>query len=256
MLSHGLGSAGISSHQDKPFRVVGILAKTGTAIDRTVHISLEGIEALHVDWKQGVRVPGREISAERAKVLDLKPRAITAFLVGLDRRLDVFQLQRDINSYREEPLLAILPGVALQELWDLMRVAEQGLLVISICFVIGALISLMAVMLAGMNERRREIAVLRSVGAGHRHIAALLSAESGFLTLSGILLGSFLYGLILIALGPWIESKYGLFLGLTLPGPQVWGMLGGILVAGILMGLVPAWRAYRLALADGLSARI
>ncbi|HCL41550.1 MAG TPA: peptide ABC transporter permease, partial [Pseudomonas sp.] len=111
VLAHGAGSVSFVKHADKPFHVVGILAKTGTPVDRTIHISLEGMEALHVDWQQGMPARGAgQVSAEQARQLDLTPTAITAFMLGLERRIDTFTLQRKINEFSGEPLLAILPG--------------------------------------------------------------------------------------------------------------------------------------------------
>ena len=110
VVTHGGGSIGITKHDDKPFRVAGILERTGTPVDRTVHVSLEGIEAMHVDWASGVRLPGRAVTADQARSMDLTPKAITAALIGLKSRIAVFRVQRFVNEYRQEPLLAILAG--------------------------------------------------------------------------------------------------------------------------------------------------
>ena len=131
VVAHGTVDADFTQHSDKPFRVVGVLRKTGTPVDRTVHVSLAGLEAIHLDWQSGMRVPGAAVSAEEARRRDLTPRSITAFLVGLDSRTAVFHVQRFINDYRGEPLLAILPGVVLQELWGAIGVAERALLGVS-----------------------------------------------------------------------------------------------------------------------------
>ena len=112
VIAHGLGTAGFAKHDDKPFTVSGILKPTGTPVDRTVHVSVEGITAIHVDWKSGSRVPGMSIDAEAVRKMDLTPRSITAFMVGLNSRLSAFRALREINNFRREPLLAILPGVA------------------------------------------------------------------------------------------------------------------------------------------------
>ena len=75
VVAHGLGSVSFVEHDDKPFRVAGILAKTGTPVDRTVHVSLEAIEAIHVDWQSGARVPGQSVSADEVREMDLQPKA-------------------------------------------------------------------------------------------------------------------------------------------------------------------------------------
>ena len=257
VLAHGAGSVSFVKHADKPFHVVGILAKTGTPVDRTIHISLEGMEALHVDWQQGMPARGAgQVSAEQARQLDLTPTAITAFMLGLERRIDTFTLQRKINEFSGEPLLAILPGVALQELWSLLSVAEKALLLVSVFVVLTGLVGMLTAILSGLNERRREMAVLRSVGARPLHIFSLLVLEAVSLTLAGIALGlALLYAGIATA-KPWLEQQYGLFLPLAWPTPSELKLLGGILAASLLMGCIPAWRAYRQALLDGLSIRL
>uniref|UniRef100_UPI003569E4C4 ABC transporter permease n=1 Tax=Halopseudomonas sp. TaxID=2901191 RepID=UPI003569E4C4 len=126
VLAHGTGAVSFVDHADKPFRVSGILSKTGTPVDRTIHISLQGMEALHVDWQQGMPARGAaSVSAEQARAMELTPQAITAVLLGLTSRISTFAVQRDINQFGGEPLQAILPGVALQELWSLLGMAEK-----------------------------------------------------------------------------------------------------------------------------------
>lgn len=257
VLAHGAGAVSFVKHADKPFRVVGILAKTGTPVDRTIHVSLQGIEALHVDWQQGMPARGAgQVSADQARALDLTPHAITAFMLGLNRRIDTFALQRQINEFSGEPLLAILPGVALQELWGLLSVAEKALLLVSVFVVLTGLVGMLTAILSGLNERRREMAVLRSVGARPLHIFSLLLLEAVSLTIAGIALGlGLLYAGIAVS-RPWLEQQYGLFLPFGWPTPSELTLLAGIVGASVLMGCIPAWRAYRQALLDGLSIRL
>ena len=256
ILAHGTGAVSFVEHADKPFRVSGILAPTGTPVDRTIHVSLEGLEALHVDWRQGMPARGAaQVSAEQARQLDLTPSSITAVLLGLDSRVATFAVQRDINRFPDEPLMAILPGVALQELWSLLGVAEKALFIVSLFVVLTGLVGMLTAILASLNERRREMAILRSVGARPRHIFTLLLLESLGLALTGVLLGLGLMYLALWLAQPLILSQYGLFIPITPPGLWEWTLLGAILLAAIIMGGVPAWRAYRQSLIDGLSIR-
>lgn len=255
VIAHGLGEIGFARHEDKPFRVVGILRRTGTPVDRTVHVSLEAIEAIHLDWQGGARLPGMSIGAEQARQRDLTPKAITAFLVGLHSKISTFAVQRTINEYRQEPLLAIIPGVALQQLWDMMGVAETALLIVSAFVVVTGLMGMLTVILASLNERRREMAILRSVGARPVHIFGLLMTEAGILALLGVLLGvALLYGLMLIA-QPIIASQVGLFIAIDMLGARDLTILGIIIGAGFLIGAIPAYRAYRYSLADGMTIR-
>ena len=189
VVAHGAGDVSFVEHDDKPFRVSGILAPTGTPVDRTVHVSLEGYTAMHVDWKAGAPIPGARVTADEARAMDLTPVTITAFLVGLESKIAIFGVQRRINEYREEPLLAIIPGVALQELWDLMSVAENLLRVVSSMVVVTGLLGMLTVILSSLEARRREMAVLRSVGARPLHVFALFMSEAGVLALLGAAAG-------------------------------------------------------------------
>jgi len=256
VVSHGTGKVGLVQHDNQPFRVSGILEPTGTPVDRAVHVSLEGIEAMHVDWQNGAAIKGEATSADVIRGMDLKPKAVTAVLVGLKSRGTVFRVQRSINTYRAEPLLAVLPGVALQELWSLVSVAEMALMVVSICVVVAGLVNLMSVLLAGLNERRREMAILRSAGARPAHVFWLLCIESVVLTLGGILLGLLLH-YVLTGLGAlFMQERFGLTIGLALPSRSDLMILLVIAVAGFLAGTLPALQAYRKSLSDGLSQRL
>ena len=257
VLAHGVATISLVKHDDKPFTVVGILQRTGTPVDRTLHISLGGMEALHIDWQNGMPARGAGVvSAEQARNMDLQPKQITAFLLGLNSKIATFSLQREINEFRGEPLLAILPGVALQELWSLMGTAEQALFVVSLFVVLTGLIGMLTAILTSLNERRREMAILRSVGARPWHIASLLILEAFALALAGVLFGLLLLYAGIAAAQGYVQASYGLYLPLAAPTTYEWTLLGAILAAALLMGCVPAWRAYRQSLADGLSIRL
>ncbi len=255
VVAHGLGSVTFVAHDDKPFRVAGILKKTGTPVDRTVHVALEAIEAIHVDWKSGARVPGESISADEVRQMDLAPKAITAAMIGLKSRLATFRLQRAINEYPREPLSAILPGVALQELWDIVGVAETALSAVSIMVVATALLGMVVMILTTLNERRREMAILRSVGARPHTILGLLTAEAGVLTIAGVVAGALLFYISLAMARPVIDRMYGLYLALETPGATEALMLGAVVLAGLVAGLLPALRAYRMSVADGMTVK-
>jgi len=255
VVAHGAGNVSFVQHDDKPFTVSGILASTGTPVDRTVLVSLEGIEAIHIGW-QGGTPPAQDVPAETVVNMDLTPGEITAFLVGLESRIAVFRLQRAINEYAEEPLLAVIPGVALQQLWDLMGVAEQALLIISGFVVAIGLVGMLAMILSSLNERRREMAILRSVGARPAHVFGLLLSESALLAACGIFLGIGLLYVLLLAGQPLIQDHFGLLLSIRWLSGREFMMLGAVLIGAVAMGLVPAHRAYRLSLTDGLSMKV
>jgi putative ABC transport system permease protein len=255
-LAHGSGEGPAAAHSDKPFVVTGILERTGTPVDRTVHVSLESMEALHLDWAGGAPIPGLSIPAPLVRKFDLTPKNVTAVFVGLDNRAAVFGLQRAVSGHRGEALMGVLPGVALDELWQLVAVAERYAQLVSMLVVAVGLTGLVAVILAGLNERRRELAILRSVGARPLDIFALLALEGGALALLGAALGAALVWALALALAPWLQANYGLTLRGGPPGAVEWQLLAGIIAVGAIASLLPGWRAYRLSLADGMTPRL
>ena len=256
VVAHGTGEVGLVTHDRQPFRVRGILRPTGTPVDRAIHVSLQGIEAMHVDWRNGASVKGPGTDAETIRNMELQPKAVTAVLVGLNSRAAVFREQRALNTYRAEPLLAVLPGVALQELWGLVSVAEMALLIVSICVVVAGLVNLISVLLAGLNERRREMAVLRSAGARSAHVFLLLCIESTVLTFAGLLAGLVLHYLLTGLGSVFMQDRFGISIGLSLPDATDLKILLAIAVSGLFAGTLPALQAYRKSLADGLSQRL
>lgn len=254
-LSHGAGDAELIEHADKPFLVVGILAPSGTPVDRTVHVSLSSIEAIHLDWIGGAPIPGVNIPADQVSKFDLEPHSITALLVGLKNRAAVFRVQRQVNEFADEPLLGVLPGVALDELWQVVGLVEKSLFAVAALVVAVGLAGLVAVILAGLNERRRELAILRSVGATLPQILALLLIEGLLLTLFGALFGFAMLSTLSVLLAPLLENQLGLSLPLAWPSLRELSLLGLIVLTGGLSSLIPGIQAYRFALADGLNPR-
>lgn len=256
ILAHGMGNVSLTEHKNLPFTVTGILAPTGTPIDDSVLISLKGLEAAHIGWEHGVaskaNIHTQDLTDEDPR---LRPKTITAFLLGLKNKHDIFNIQRAINDFKREPLLAILPGVALLELWKVVGIVEQVMLIIAALVVATSLLGMLAIILTSLNERRREIAVLRSVGASPRTIFSLLLLESGLLISLGIILGlGFLY-LTASAVNPLLKSSFGLTIELMLPSLFQWVLLAIILLGGLIIALIPARKAYKKTLQDGLTIR-
>ena len=253
VVAHGLMS--FSKHDEHPFRVTGILAKTGTPVDRTVMVSLQAIEAIHVDWQQGTKKSGESTPAQVLREMPLQPKTVTAALVGTTSPIKIFSLQRAINNYPNEPLQAVMPGVALQELWHLVGVAETALLVISTMVIVTALLGMMANVFAGLNERRREMAIYRAMGAGPRTIFLLLMTETLLVVGSGCLLGVLMV-YVFLGLGQgYIDQQFGIWLELGLPSARELQAIVAIMVAGVCVSVLPALRAYRFSLADGMMVK-
>lgn len=255
ILAHGISDVAFSRHDNLPFTIVGILAPTGTPVDKTVHVSLEAIEAIHVGWESGANL-GHTPDAETLKTYDFQPKQITAMMVGLKSKIQTFALQREINNYRQEPLSAIMPGIALHELWGMMAVAEQALLIVSGFVVVAGLLGMLSSLLTSLQERRREMAILRAMGARPRHVFGLLISEASALTFLGITLGVSLLFALIAVVAPIVQQSYGINISISAITSHEWKLLMLVQTAGVIIGFIPAFRAYRQSLADGMTIRI
>ena len=241
VVSHGIGEVSFQHHDESPFTVTGILGRTGTPVDRTVHVTLAAVEAIH---------------AARGPAAASGPIAVTAFIVGLKSRPLLLGLQRFVNEYAGEPLMAIIPGVALQQLWQLIGVAEAALLGISVLVVLAGLIGMLTTLLTSLTERRREMAVLRAVGAGPGLVFGLLVAEAVMLAAVASVLGVATVHLGMLAGRSVLLDQFGLDLAAGVPGLFDIGVVAAVTLASAGIAILPAWRVYRFSLADGLTMRI
>ncbi|WP_440957767.1 ABC transporter permease [Oceanicaulis sp. LC35] len=253
VVAHGMGEVGFIEHDSNPFTVVGVLAPTGTPLDQSVMVTLEAIEAIHLGGATGA---GSTLPEEELRARDLTPDQLTAFYVGLDSPVAALRLQRAINTYPEEPLQAVIPGVALAQLWSIVGVAERTLAAVAAFVVLTGLVSILTAILTSLNERRREMAILRALGARPHHVFLLLVAEAALIALAGAVLGTLATYGALNALAPLLEARFGLVLpGLT-PGLYDLAIIGAVTGAAAVLGFFPAWRAYRNSLADGMTIRL
>ncbi len=257
IIAHGIGAVSFAKHDNLPFRVVGILERTGTPVDRTLHVKLEGIEAIHLGWSGGAAPVGRRApTPDQVRAADLEPKSVTALFLGLSSRIAILTLQRDINTYNEEALMAIIPGVALTQLWDVVGVAETALSAIAVFVILTGLLGLTTNILTSLNERRREMAILRSVGAGAGHVALLLISEAAFLASAGAILGLGLVQVLIWIAGPLIVEATGVFVGSAGFTSFDFITVCAVVILAALLAAFPAWRAYRQSLADGLTIRV
>ena len=244
VLSHGLASTSFSRHDDHPFTVVGVLEPTGTPIDQTLHVSLEGIEAIHVGWQHGIKMPGQAIRAEQAAKIDFTPKSITAFMLGLTSRISTFRVQRDINNYSKEPMSAILPGVALSELWQMMGIIENILMLIAALVFIAALLGLSAMLLSSLRERTNEIRLLRVIGAPPIYLFFLIEFEIIIITLLSLIFGFILLWLSIVVAQDFLISQFGLFISGNVLSKTTALFSLGIIGASLIIGAIPSLGAY------------
>lgn len=253
ILSHGTGHVSFTHHNDTPFIISGVLAPTGTPVDRTLHVSLESIEAVHAGWSKGVKKLAAKTQHEHHT--DLKPESITAFMLGLNSRIAMLSLQRKVNQFKPEPLSAIVPGVALAELWQIMGVVENILLVITYLVLIAALLGMCTMLLASMQERQRELAIVRAIGGPPVFVFLLVEMEAILLTIIGMGAGMALLWISLALGQQYLSDEFGLFVSTYFVSGRSVVLLVGMLGLSILVALVPALVAYRSAINSGLSSR-
>ena len=254
IVSHGLKS--FTDHDDQPFKVSGILAKTGTPVDNTIIVSLKAIEAIHVDWSSGAKIPGQVTPIDEIRKMDLATSNITAVLLGINSKLKIFQLQRWINEYAEEALTAILPGVALQELWRIVGVVENILLGVSFVVILTTLMGMAAIVLSSLNERRREMAIWRAMGASPKIVIGLLMLEALIISCVSIFLSTFLLFILLYFLQPWIDTTYGILVTAEMFSLSDIYIFILFIFAAMIVSLIPALRAYWFSINDGMTVKI
>ncbi len=252
LLSHGVGAVSFAEHSGHDFVITGILAPTGTPVDRSLHVSLESIEVIHIGWDRGI-APRASAPGDPAE--DLRPESITAAFVGVDSPIQLLTLQRQINTYGGEALSAVMPGVALTQLWEVIGAGERAFRAISILVVIVGLISILTSLTAGLNERRREMAVLRATGARPSDIFTLLVLEASSLAAMGAAAGILITQIALGVVGTLIRDQYGLDVSGSAGILEILIFLS-VTGAGALAGALPAWQAQRNALSDGLTLKL
>jgi putative ABC transport system permease protein len=313
VLQHGMGDYG-AAHDDLPFRVHGVLARTGTPFDRTVLVSVEAIEAIHRGWRNGQQLV--ELSPEQVE----KPEdahedahhhgeehhgdehhgdehhgeehhgdehhgdehrgeehhgdehhgdehrgeehhdhahaggldALDGIFVGLTERRNVVRVQRKIADYEVEPLTAVIPGVTLAQIWQIIGIADRGFRAVSVLVIALVLLAMTAMTVLSTDSRRREMAILRALGASPSMLVGLILAEALFLAICASVLGLGLaIGVSAIA-QQWLAQTFGLVATGILPGWEETAIVAYIVPAALVAGLVPALRLYRRTVQDGI----
>ena len=251
VIAHGMGAVSFHNHDESPFTITGILAPTGTPVDNTVHVSLAGIEAMHL--------PSSQLHAllehpEEADPQLLKIDSVSAIMLGLTSKFATFTLQRELNNYPDDRLMAILPGVALAEMWQMMSGIENLLRFISLLIMLSSLFGLSTMLLASMQQREKEIAVLRIIGAGAGTIFRLVLIEALLLSVAASASALILVFTVFTLSTDWLASEYGMFISTNVFNLHSLIVVGIIMVATLICSLIPAIDAYRGALSQRLSS--
>jgi putative ABC transport system permease protein len=246
VMSHGTGKVSFTHHDDHPFRVVGILNPTGTPADQSLYIPLQSIDILH----QAQHIHDELLS--EVPLGKIHQPQLSAFLLGSKSKIGILRLQRDINQYTQEPLSAILPVLALRELWKVVGTVEISLRVISWLILATALICMTTMLLASMKERERELAVLRALGAKAHIIILLIGTEALLLTILGSLAGYLLVTVGLLLSQPLLEYHFALYISPYVNIVSVGSFFLIAACAAVLLSFIPAVSAYNHSLRRGL----
>ncbi len=262
VVTHGMGREEFIKHEQDPFIVSAVLRATGTPVDKSIFISLNALHDIHADF-YGSSTEGYDILKDvpstdphhdehLEKQHEQSPDSISGLLVGLKHRNEILSVQRFINNYKEEPLTAIMPVVTLSDLWGIVRPIEKTLLVISTLVLIVALGGILTTLITSLNDRRREMAILRSVGAKPKHIFGLIIIETLGVILCGIIAGVFMLHVLLYLCGPIISGKLGLAVEVGWFSINEIAVLAAVFVLGGAIGVIPAYQSYKNAISDGL----
>lgn len=268
VLTHGIGAEDFTNHKENPFKVSAILKPTGTPIDNSLIVSLNALDAIHGTFYNHTIDPFAVIdnfSNHNHENHDhhnhnhedgvSHPKTITGLFIGTKNKSNILQLQQFINNKKTESLMAIMPVITLQELWSIIKPIENVLKIISFIVLFISLGSILSTILNSLNQRRREMSILRSIGARPQLIFGLIILESIGIVLVGILLGICIVTLALIIAQPIFLQNFGIHLEvLDLSINDIYILLI-ILCSGLFIGLFPAFQAYKQTLGDGLSIK-
>ena len=249
IIAHGISSQ--SLHDDFPFKIKGVLKRTGTSVDKLILVSLEGLEAIHKDWKSGSRIPTRS-NKEKINYQDLEPKEITAAVIKIKSPIKIFMLQRKINNFLNEPLQAIIPGIALTKLWQVVSVTENVMLMISTMVIFTSLIGMVAVLYSSLHTRKKELVLLRIVGASPNHILSMLVIESLIISVCSIFLSILAVQIINFIAFPFLDQKYGLFLEYKFLSFKNYVFLILFLLSSFVVSMFPGIQAFKKSINDGM----
>ena len=251
IIAHGISSQ--SLHDEFPFKIKGILKKTGTSVDRLVLVSLEALEVIHKDWKSGTRIPS--IKTEKNKNIkhtDLEPKEITAAVLKIKSPINIFKIQREINNFKYEALQAIIPGIALSKLWQIVSTTENIFLLISCFVIITSLIGMVAILYSTLSTRKREISLLRITGASPLNIGFLMLIEAFLIAFMSIIIAVIARYLIGLSLFPVLDNKYGVFIELNFLSYKDLLFLSLVLFTSIVVSIFPSRQAFKNSINDGM----
>jgi putative ABC transport system permease protein len=233
--SHGLAEGG-GEHADARYSVTGILAPTGTVLDRLVLTSLASVWTVHEHHRDDDAMAGREV---------------TLALVKYRTPLAAASLPRAINKGTE--LVAASPAYETARLLTVFGAGIDLVRAFAWLLVVASTLMLFVALAQTLDERRYDLAIMRALGASRGQVATVLLTESLVLATAGAMLGLVIAHLAAAAIGWWLPQAAPLSAAARHFMPEEWVVVALALAAGILAALWPAWRAYRLDVAATLA---
>jgi putative ABC transport system permease protein len=240
--AHGVGGEG-AEHGEQPYSVVGVLARTGSVLDRLVLTSIESVWHVHEEH-QGPQ------DAQDRKAME-EDREVTVLLIQYASPLAVAMLPRQINAKSE--LQAASPAYETARLFSIVGVGVDARRAFAVVLILAAGLSVFVALYSALEERRYDLAVMRTLGASPARLFGLLVLEGMVLAVLGAALGVAAGHLLVAALGAWLEAnKHHPVSGAVFRVEELW-IIGIALAVGLAAALLPAYRAYRTDVSRTLS---
>ena len=209
-------------------------------------MDLRGYELLHLGWQSGRKVFSLDnIDLSAIPEDDLNPKTITAAFVGLKSQLTLFNFTKSIREYPSEAISAVIPGIALSQLWSIVGLVDKGFELLSWIIIAISLIAMITLIIASLENRKQEMTIYRANGASPIFLGGIVIYEALIIGLVAIV------GAILIVtiVTYFATNQLNLALGITPSFKLV--SLGEIriftiiLLAGVLSSLIPAIMVFR-----------
>ena len=245
-ITHGSTESTSNKHDDFLFKVSGILNKTGTPIDQAIFLDLNGYELLHLGWKSGKKVFSLDkIDLSTIPKQDLNPKTLTATFVGLKSKLTLFNFTKSIREYPNEAISAVIPGIALSELWSIVGLVDKGFELLSWIIIAISLIAMITLIITSLENRKHEMTIYRANGASPRFLAGMVVYEALFIGLVAIFGAIILVSIVTYFATSQLNSILGIsptFKWISFGEVKVFSI---ILLAGVLSSLIPAIMVFR-----------
>lgn len=281
VVAHGSTTGeSFEDHADQPLTVVGILEATGTAVDRSLYITLGAMEHMHEEHKEGEsseehakhekeddhkghehhknqdeKEHASEVHDHEAHDHEHHPESITSFFVKLKSKTRILSMQREITDNKDEALLAVIPGSVLSDIWRSLSQIEFVLKLISALVMVVGLIGMIIALMTSLNERRREMAILRSLGAGFGHLAKIVFLEVFLILGLAVITSAVLKVLLETALSGYVAKKFGLIISGSWFSVMDIVMMVATIVVGLIFALFPILVFKNKSLKDGLAVK-